>query len=317
MVTAQSSDPVTVLYIMGAPRSGSTLLDIVLGAHPDVVSVGELSKLPEAGPGGNRDCACGEHGSACPFWRAVRKQWSERLGRDPEDSFADGQRLYTRPTRLNSLPPPLLSQGGGRPDGLARFLEELGALYHAIASVSGKRVIVDSSKSPARALALVRVSGLDVRLVHLVRDGRGVVHSLGQSFARNREAGLRRDIAPQSAWRSSWGWRRVNQSCEKLLALAETEGITLRYEDLVSRPAKSLGRVGARVGLDFGDVAAALEAGSALPVGHLIAGNRLRMGGEIRLDADERWRREMRAGSRRVFWLVAGDVARRYGYHRA
>ncbi len=60
----------------------------------------------------------------------------------------------------------------------ARYAEYTGALFNAIADLSGADVIVDSSKSPARALALSRTPGLDVRMLHLVRDVRGVAYSL-------------------------------------------------------------------------------------------------------------------------------------------
>ena len=38
-----------VVYIMGLWRSGSTLLDIVLGNHQSIESVGELRNLPIVG----------------------------------------------------------------------------------------------------------------------------------------------------------------------------------------------------------------------------------------------------------------------------
>ena len=42
-MTQASEQPVEPLLVMGNPRSGTTLLDTILGMHPEVVSGGELS----------------------------------------------------------------------------------------------------------------------------------------------------------------------------------------------------------------------------------------------------------------------------------
>ena len=60
-----------VVYIGGYTRSGSTLLDRLLGATPGAVSVGELRHLWSMGFIEDRFCGCGEPFSACPFWRRV------------------------------------------------------------------------------------------------------------------------------------------------------------------------------------------------------------------------------------------------------
>jgi len=49
----------TVLFIGGLGRSGSTLLDRMLGRLDDVWSVGELVHLWERGLSQNNRCGCG------------------------------------------------------------------------------------------------------------------------------------------------------------------------------------------------------------------------------------------------------------------
>ena len=306
--------PLTVLYVMGAPRSGSTLLDIAIGNHPSVVSVGELSRLPEAVPGGNRFCACGEHGSRCPFWHEILELWTEYLDRDPMASLAKHQRMFTKPVRFRPIPPGLTNGEDHPSHELRAFRAELASLYRAIAAVSRARVIVDSSKTPARAVALAQLPEIDLRVVHLVRDGRGVAWSLTTPFSRDVRAGVPRDILAKSILRTSWRWRRVNSVSDQVLANAGRNGIRVRYEDFVANPRETLRRIYRLVDLGLDDAAEALEQGEELAPGHLIAGNRLRMQGAVRLSGDERWRREMPRRSRWLFWAIAGRVARRYGY---
>ena len=62
---------VPVLFIGGLGRSGSTLVDRVLGQTPGVCSVGELVFLWERGLLANERCGCGEPFDGCPFWKEV------------------------------------------------------------------------------------------------------------------------------------------------------------------------------------------------------------------------------------------------------
>ncbi len=50
-------------------------------------------------------------------------------------------------------------------------------LYRAIANVADADYVVDSSKAPAYAIILSRMRNVDIRLLHMVRDVRGVAYS--------------------------------------------------------------------------------------------------------------------------------------------
>lgn len=81
------SEAVRVIYIIGAGRSGSTLLDTVLASHPDVVGVGELVNLHSAGWTSNEVCACGKLGTECDFWTRVRTAWQRRVPEATVESY--------------------------------------------------------------------------------------------------------------------------------------------------------------------------------------------------------------------------------------
>jgi hypothetical protein len=92
--------------------------------------------------------------------------------------------------------------------------------------------------------------------------------------------------------------------------------LLLRYEDLVHRPEESLLRLQSCLALDLRDVIVRVENGQSLPVGHQIAGNRVRMHGAVRLRGDSEWTHAMPARDRDACWRLAGWHARRYGYSR-
>jgi hypothetical protein len=101
--------PVKILKIMGLGRSGSTILDIVLGNHPQIESVGEVGSLIRSGWVSQESlrgidpkrlrrplCTCGKRldipnidtpAEACPFWSAVRREWVARADAEAIESY--------------------------------------------------------------------------------------------------------------------------------------------------------------------------------------------------------------------------------------
>ena len=87
-----SSEPrVKVLYIMGWGRSGSTIMDNLLGGIDGFFSVGELGYLWERGLVEGRRCGCGRLLRDCEVWSEVlREGFGAALGGevDPEEIVA-------------------------------------------------------------------------------------------------------------------------------------------------------------------------------------------------------------------------------------
>jgi hypothetical protein len=147
------------------------------------------------------------------------------------------------------------------------------ALYEAISASSGKTVIVDSSKSPTRNLALLLNRRLDVRLIHLIRDGRGVVWSRSKSRSRDVEAGTPRDRLATPPWRSSLHWALRNLKSELVGKFAGgTRVVRISYETLVENPPEALKDVALLVDEDLTQLASALVVGEAMDVGHVVGG---------------------------------------------
>ncbi len=307
-----STSPLRIIYIVGAGRSGSTVLDTVLGNHPDAVSVGELSNLHRSGWVNNEFCACGEPADGCEFWNEVRTAWlNANRGADVEDYLAMQARFERfRPAAMWRTEASSLF----RTTAARRYLAQTGSLYESIAAVSRRRVIVDSSKTPLRARWLARLPGVDLRLVHLVRDSRAVAWSRKKSLARDLEGGVQHDLASRPAWYSVVYWTVSNLFAARLRRRAGDRGVLVRYEDFVSDPAGELIRIGDACGLDCGGLVRALESGESFSVGHTVAGNRLRMAGQVRLKPDWDWIEQLPESDRRTCWRLSGWLMKRYDY---
>lgn len=302
-----SKDP-GVLYVLGYGHSGSTVLNIALGQHPDLFGAGELCLLSRAWRNGEY-CSCGTVIAECPTWGAVVEAWRARSAGDPIAVQSSIQRAVERA----GLPfGPRRNASGGLFGDYAALMRDLVA---SVREVTGKRWVVDSSKRAGRAWALAQVPGLDVRAVHLVRDGRGVAWSLLRSLEKNAASGVQRAKRPKPAARTSLAWAGANVAAEAVRRrLGGGRSVRLRYEDFVNDPGEALGAIGTITGVDFAEVAHGLRAGLALDPGHVVAGNRVRMAGPLVLRYDREWRARLPAVQRRVAGLMCWPLLRHYGY---
>src|SRR5688572_24003314 len=82
-----------VVFIASAGRSGSTILDRLLGSTPDVWSGGELARVWGVVDEPGRLCACGQTPRQCEFWSAVLR---ETFGAEAVFPVARIDRLFRR-----------------------------------------------------------------------------------------------------------------------------------------------------------------------------------------------------------------------------
>ena len=68
---------VRLLYILAASHSGSTLLAMLLGNHPEICTVGEM-KHTSIGDVDRYRCSCGALIRACGFWNDVARDMRSR-----------------------------------------------------------------------------------------------------------------------------------------------------------------------------------------------------------------------------------------------
>ena len=297
--------PVRLVYILGAGRCGSTLLDVILGSHPDICSTGELFHFPESVLDRPQPCSCGAVGNACTFWSGVRADIEQQF---PASYLKRGRRYES--TRSLPRTAILAATPGSSVDLYAR---RLAVLLRAISAQSQRPIVVDSSKYPSRGLIMwrTRSMGNDVRYIHMVRDGRGLLWS-----KRRTLDGQGLGLAPRERTTGDlavW-WVLSNVLSTLLFGFRRGRYLRVRYEDLMSDPAATLERIGRFIGVDLADVVAAIRNQQPLPVGHVVGGNRLRFNRALVLKPDTEWQKNLPPEDERTFWGIAGWLARRYGY---
>ncbi len=270
--------PVDVIYIAGHGRSGSTLLNVLLGHVKGVFAGSELWITWQQGLE-NVDCACGVDFSECELWQGVFQEIS--------NGWEDG-----KARKIDSLrwPPYWIVAWLVRTHLLSRKLyrrqqnwaSELAQLYRGIQRTSGDAAIVDASKLTSNAVGLLSRKDVSLHVVHLVRDSRGTVYSLTK---RGPWAGR------TGSARAALSWTRANLGPLSLRPFAASYTL-LRYEDLVEDPNGSITRILDKV--------PGLRAEVEIPGGefaverhHAISGNRgVRSETTLEVRLDERWYRE-------------------------
>jgi Sulfotransferase family len=308
----------TVIFIAGSGHSGSTLLERILGAMPGLVNVGELYNLYRRHDAPHQErCGCGELLAECPFWSKVCQHV---YGDDDWDSehLASVRRLQRRMARQRHIPQLLAPSLAGRSfrQDVARYGETYTTLYQGIAAAAGASCVVDASKWPPQALALSR-AGLDVRVIHLIRDARGVAYSLSKRGVRRPHAvdGVtemmhRKTVASASGW-------VARQTELSVMGRCGVREVRMRYDDLVSAPGNAVERALTGLGVPYSPADLGHIGADRVMVGasHGIAGNPGRfVSGEITLRADETWRQQMPSRDRRLVTAITLPLMVRYGW---
>lgn len=302
----RSNPKLPVLFIAGAGRSGSTLLERVLGQVKGAFAAGELYWIWSRA-WRSMICECGQPSQECEFWRAVL---FEALGPKHEAVRTQVGRLSSRVLRHRFAP--LIAVSRRR----AEYMEistRVAALYRGIRAVSGASTVVDSTKSGYWGLVISAAGEVDLRVVHLVRDPRAYAYSW------TRPRGLPHlpssTMSVRSTTRSLAMWLMLNTEAELLKCRLSQKTVLLLYEDFVGDPVTLTTRIVAFAGLDSAGVPA-LFAGRTLindGAGHAIAGNPMRAArGPLHIAPDDEWRSGTSRGARLLASVFAEPLWHHY-----
>lgn len=279
-----SGTDLTVVFISGWLRSGTTLVSEAIGGFRNCIAVGELSGIWLAFEM-DRRCSCGEPISECIFWSEVLARYKNSEAEQDISLLAELAKSVLR-TRV-MVPSLALRRFGKLQESrdYQTYSKSLETLLHCIAAESGANTIVDSSKLPPVLLVERKMPSMRTRVVHIVRDPRAVVFSESRS---NRNAGTlaAEELPPQqSAIRSLVNWVAANLLGVALFA-SDSTATFLTYEQLASDLAGTSAFLATSLGLETGE--------SPLSSGHIAVGNPARLLGSSRtVQIDDRWKHEM------------------------
>ncbi len=263
---------IKVIYIAGYGHSGSTLLNLILGTSKKVFSLGEALNLKaslekDKKSGKIRTCTCGRIFTECPFWSKVLK----RL--DLKKFF----NLYaSKKEAAITIFNIFFYRNGTNPYNDKHYYN---LLFEGARNIKKKTMyLVDSSKDVRRLYYLLHTGNLDLKIIFLVRDGRGVINSLNKRGEHSILVFIK--------------WTVRNLLIRKLLRrIPEKEKLCLSYDLFAQDPVKYIRKINKKFNLDI-DEKNYLEKVNR-EVFHNFSGNTMRNRKIESIKYDQSWRRRM------------------------
>ena len=274
----------TPIFIVGADRSGTTLLRVMLVQHPDIAIPPESHFVPR-------------------LWRR-RRRYAKRG-------------LLTKPARfLEALEAEPRFRKWKLPIGAVReelstgrsgtFVDALAAPFRAYARTQDKQRWGDKTPSYAEHVALLDRLWPDAQFIHVIRDGRDVALSV---------ADLPKQLHKHPA-SAAPSWARRVRHARAAARMGEKRYREVFYEDLVANPRDVLEQICNFLGVTF-DPRMLDHANGALehvPEQERKRHSRLSLPPTIGL---RDWRSQMRPSDVREFEAIAGRELSALGYERA
>lgn len=272
------------VFVVGCPRSGTTLLQRMLDNHPDLAVANDSHFVP----------------------LAVRDL---DIGTDPPltGGLVEWVRTYRRFHRLGLTD----EQVDHAADSATTYAGFVSALYDAYAHERGKRW--GGEKTPDYVKRMPRLHGLfpDARFVHIIRDGRDVALSTVEWANEGKGPGklalwAEEPVAVCALWWSS------------MVALGRRDGAGLgadlyrevSYERLVAQPEPELAGIADFLGLPDSPAMAGFHEGRTRP-----APGRSAKGAWLPATTGLRsWRETMPTRDVHLFEALAGDLLIELGY---
>jgi len=305
-------DNPTIIYIAGYGRSGSTLLERILSSHEKIVGTGELTILLTLANNKDFLCSCGEALGKCSFWAGV----INHLGSTYRNASKD-RSLQLKFEAFPAIGRYLLGHNSNEKDEYKKLIQKI---LNAICKELPDQLkyVVDSSKTSHkqffRPIALSKVTSLNVKMIHLVRDGRGCIWSLLKGSNRTMENGPTSNVR-LAALRGAIGWFFANIAAHVFQALHPAKDYCrIRYEDLVEDYSGTLAKLGDFLDLNFDKQVEMLESKQNIPQLHQIGGNRLRFRKRLILNQHTQWKTKLKTRHNLLFWLLDWPLALIYNY---
>jgi hypothetical protein len=291
------NDHVRVLYIAGVGRTGSTIIERTLGQMDEFVSIGELRFFWEK----QREielCGCGKSFNNCLFWNDVVRSAFGSIENLP---LQDILRLRDKVERSYLLPRLTVDLNSDFDKKVTEFGSYYLDIYRAISQISGNKIIIDSSKDLRTLFTLKRIKGIDLAVIHLVRNPNGVAYSWTKKKKRLDIIGKDADMLTISPFITTWRWIYKN------LFLFVTrrsfkQYLLVRYEDFAAEPQRTIAEILEFVGVERSIDFIQAKRLTLNKTNHTVSGNPFRFTeGEVDIAVDDSWKEKLPVHIR--FWI--------------
>ena len=266
-----------IIYLLGAGRSGTTMLSTILNNHPKIYTIGEMHQFLDYVLE-DKDCSCGEVLTQCPFWSEILKDLDlDLLKNNVEFSNSLEEHQHIPSYFLGkSLPP--------------KYREIIDMVFEEIQSKIDKPWVLDSSKYISRYLLLRKNKKINLKGIYLVRDVRGVINSFGKNVQ-----------TPKKPLSAIIYYSLINFAGQ-WVSFFDRRILKIRYEDFVNEPDKSIQKIEKHL---FGNSSNKTNlTNQTFEIPHIIAGNRLRSQKKLVIKKDLKWKENISRGNQILYYVL-------------
>ena len=261
-----------IIYIAGAGRSGSTLLDISLGNMDDCFSLGELICFVENGILKNEYCSCGSRVRDCSFWGVIVFKWNKER-RLSNELFVEVQYKLIRNKRflINLLT---------KPSYYEDYIHDLKKLYDIILKESAHNTLIDSSKN-GNYIKILKKINQEVEVIHLKRKFSSRYKSSRKHLKLNPSQGIEKEIKPMNFF-----YFLLISFFDNFTVWFHSSGMKksiVHYHDFILNPVNVISDI-----MDIkDDKKELLKNRGPLFANHLVAGSRIRMKNKLFINKND------------------------------
>ena len=273
------------IFVVGAPRSGTTLLQRMLRSHPRIASpTGESHFMIPLLRDHARYGDLSKRENLVSLLRYMHGRWAEFLDTDMRGIAFDTE------TTADAI-------AARRASGMAEVIDTLFSLN---AEGQGKQRWLEKTPYYTLHIDLLAATYPDAQFVHIIRDGRDAVLSMLERAVDirvfNVDAGAR-------LWQ-----RYVESGREAGKKLSDSRYHEIRYEDMLGNPLQSVQTLCAFLDEPFSndviDFQTSRAAKTKIPL----------LKKPLQKDNAEKWRERMTPSQLRTFESVAGNTLEAFGY---
>jgi len=267
-----------IIYLMGAGRSGTTILASLLGANKNITTVGEMHQYLEHIIDA-KTCSCGETLDKCEFWGKIHKNY---IGKD----FSIINSKLEKVESHSRIPISLCKKN-------KEYIEFQETLFKQIYKEYPSKYYLDSSKFIGKALQLLKSDIFDVKIIYMIRDVRGVINSFSKKVQTHKK--------PIS---TIIYYSFINLTAQIVKWIFPKRIIKIKYEDFVSQPEKTIALISSFLNENLDDVIDIVKNEKHIKMPHIIGGNRLKKQTKIKLRKDVSWQKNISRPKQIIYYLL-------------
>ena len=300
------------IYLTSSSYSGSTLLAAIMNAHPEIASVGELSAIEKVKNYDNYLCSCGKPFYECEFWNKFENELKRK---SPELSINNVRSIYKPEINkyldrlalhlfkngfLNDIRDLLINSIPAYNNYFKKATCDYIDLAKIILKIYNKNIFFDASKNPLRIGPLNKELGDKLKVIHLVKDGRGVL----DSFLRyNPNVNEKKVIK---------NWVKLNKFINhKLKKLPEKNIMVLTYYDLANNTEETLKKLTNFIGVAFEENLYNFNNYEH----HILGNTKMRLSSTNDIIFDKKWKKTLTIEQLKLFESIGREMNSYYGNH--